>query len=161
MSVHLTSEFKIDLRGLDAQVSNAINGVLRAAGRTMRDEWRAEMPKDTGAGRQSISYRVALQATSRVLTVGSKLVQVEVAEYGRRKGAKMPPYQVGSKLFSWVGRHGIVDKMFGLDRRVTTTAAAYVVARAAEAKALRAVLPDGAVRSALEAFADAVAVRTA
>ncbi|WP_182525623.1 polyprenyl synthetase family protein [Nocardioides dongkuii] len=40
-------------------------------------------------------------------------------------------------------------------------ARAYVVARADEAKALLAVLPDGPVRSALEAFADAVAVRSA
>ncbi len=37
----------------------------------------------------------------------------------------------------------------------------YVVARAEEAKALLATLPEGAVRTALEAFADAVAVRTA
>jgi heptaprenyl diphosphate synthase len=40
-------------------------------------------------------------------------------------------------------------------------ARAYVVARAEEAKALLSVLPEGAVRSALEAFADAVAVRNA
>jgi heptaprenyl diphosphate synthase len=40
-------------------------------------------------------------------------------------------------------------------------ARAYVVARAQEAKALLGVLPDNAVRSALEAFADVVAVRTA
>jgi heptaprenyl diphosphate synthase len=40
-------------------------------------------------------------------------------------------------------------------------ARAYVVARAEEAKALLVVLPEGSVRSALEAFADAVAVRTA
>ena len=40
-------------------------------------------------------------------------------------------------------------------------ARAYVVARAEEAKRHLAVLPAGAVRSALEAFADAVAVRTA
>jgi heptaprenyl diphosphate synthase len=39
-------------------------------------------------------------------------------------------------------------------------ARAYVVARAEEAKALLSVLPAGAVRTALEAFADAVAVRT-
>ncbi len=37
----------------------------------------------------------------------------------------------------------------------------YVVARAEEAKRLLAVLPEGSVRSALEAFADVVAVRTA
>ncbi len=42
-----------------------------------------------------------------------------------------------------------------------TQARHYVVARAEEAKALLAILPEGAVRSALEAFADAVAVRTA
>ncbi len=41
-----------------------------------------------------------------------------------------------------------------------TEARAYVVARAEEAKALLSVLPAGAVRTALEAFADAVAVRT-
>ena len=40
-------------------------------------------------------------------------------------------------------------------------ARAYVVARAAEAKALLVALPEGPVRAALEAFADAVAVRTA
>ena len=40
-------------------------------------------------------------------------------------------------------------------------ARAYVVDRATEAKALLAVLPDGPVRSALEAFADVVAVRSA
>ena len=40
-------------------------------------------------------------------------------------------------------------------------ARAYVVARAQEAKGLLGVLPAGAVRSALEAFADAVATRTA
>ena len=40
-------------------------------------------------------------------------------------------------------------------------ARAYVVARAQEAKQLLAVLPEGSVRSALEAFADVVAVRTA
>ena len=40
-------------------------------------------------------------------------------------------------------------------------ARAYVVARADEAKALLSILPEGSVRSALEAFADAVAVRTA
>jgi heptaprenyl diphosphate synthase len=40
-------------------------------------------------------------------------------------------------------------------------ARAYVVGRAAEAKALLAALPEGSVRSALEAFADAVAVRSA
>ena len=39
-------------------------------------------------------------------------------------------------------------------------ARAYVVARAQEAKALLTALPEGSVRSALEAFADAVAVRT-
>jgi heptaprenyl diphosphate synthase len=39
-------------------------------------------------------------------------------------------------------------------------ARAYVIARAEEAKALLAALPPGSVRSALEAFADAVAVRT-
>ncbi|MDQ4054228.1 MAG: polyprenyl synthetase family protein [Actinomycetota bacterium] len=39
-------------------------------------------------------------------------------------------------------------------------ARAYVVARAQEAKALLAILPEGSVRSALEAFADLVAVRT-
>ena len=37
----------------------------------------------------------------------------------------------------------------------------YVVAQAREAKALLAVLPDGAVRGALEDFADIVATRTA
>ncbi|WP_257866153.1 polyprenyl synthetase family protein [Nocardioides marmotae] len=37
----------------------------------------------------------------------------------------------------------------------------YVVGRAAEAKALLSVLPEGPVRAALEAFADAVAVRSA
>ena len=40
-------------------------------------------------------------------------------------------------------------------------ARAYVVARAQEAKARLGVLPEGSVRSALEAFADVVAVRTA
>ena len=40
-------------------------------------------------------------------------------------------------------------------------AQAYVVARAEEAKALLTVLPEGSVRSALEAFADVVAVRSA
>ena len=40
-------------------------------------------------------------------------------------------------------------------------ARAYVVARAAEAKALLVALPDGPVRAALEAFADVVAVRSA
>jgi heptaprenyl diphosphate synthase len=40
-------------------------------------------------------------------------------------------------------------------------ARAYVVARAAEAKALLVALPEGPVRSALEAFADVVAVRSA
>jgi heptaprenyl diphosphate synthase len=40
-------------------------------------------------------------------------------------------------------------------------ARAYVVARAAEAKALLSVLPAGSVRTALEAFADVVAVRSA
>ncbi len=39
-------------------------------------------------------------------------------------------------------------------------ARAYVIALAAEAKALLKVLPDGSVRVALEAFADAVATRT-
>ncbi|MFZ2504030.1 MAG: polyprenyl synthetase family protein [Nocardioides sp.] len=42
-----------------------------------------------------------------------------------------------------------------------TEARAYVVARAAEAKALLEVLPQGSVRSALEDFADLVALRTA
>ncbi len=37
----------------------------------------------------------------------------------------------------------------------------YVIARAGEAKARLAVLPDGPVRAALEAFADAVAIRSA
>jgi heptaprenyl diphosphate synthase len=40
-------------------------------------------------------------------------------------------------------------------------ARAYVVARAQEAKALLAVLPQGPVRDALEAFADVVAIRSA
>jgi heptaprenyl diphosphate synthase len=40
-------------------------------------------------------------------------------------------------------------------------ARAYVVGRAQEAKALLAVLPRGAVREALESFADLVALRTA
>ncbi len=40
-------------------------------------------------------------------------------------------------------------------------ARAYVVARAAEAKALLVALPEGPVRAALEAFADLVAVRSA
>ena len=40
-------------------------------------------------------------------------------------------------------------------------ARAYVIGLAAEAKGLLKVLPEGAVRTALEAFADAVAVRTA
>jgi heptaprenyl diphosphate synthase len=40
-------------------------------------------------------------------------------------------------------------------------ARAYVVARAEEAKQLLTVLPEGSVRTALEAFADLVAVRTA
>ncbi|WP_109510255.1 polyprenyl synthetase family protein [Nocardioides speluncae] len=40
-------------------------------------------------------------------------------------------------------------------------ARAYVIARAAEAKALLAALPEGGVRQALEAFADVVATRTA
>jgi heptaprenyl diphosphate synthase len=40
-------------------------------------------------------------------------------------------------------------------------ARAYVIARAAEAKALLTALPEGGVRQALEAFADVVATRTA
>ena len=40
-------------------------------------------------------------------------------------------------------------------------ARAYVVARAQEAKELLRVLPEGSVRSALEDFADVVAVRSA
>ena len=40
-------------------------------------------------------------------------------------------------------------------------ARAYVVARAAEAKALLEALPSGPVRDALEAFADIVATRSA
>jgi len=40
-------------------------------------------------------------------------------------------------------------------------ARAYVIERAGEAKRLLAVLPDGPVRDALEAFADVVATRTA
>ncbi len=40
-------------------------------------------------------------------------------------------------------------------------ARAYVVDRAAEAKALLTALPEGSVRTALEAFADIVAVRSA
>ena len=40
-------------------------------------------------------------------------------------------------------------------------ARAYVVARAQEAKALLAALPEGPVREALEAFADIVATRSA
>jgi heptaprenyl diphosphate synthase len=39
-------------------------------------------------------------------------------------------------------------------------ARAYVLARSDEAKALLSILPEGPVRTALEAFADAVAVRT-
>ena len=42
-----------------------------------------------------------------------------------------------------------------------TEARDYVVARSVEAKALLSVLPEGSVRSALEAFADIVAVRSA
>ena len=40
-------------------------------------------------------------------------------------------------------------------------ARAYVLDRATEAKTLLAVVPEGPVRSALEAFADVVAVRSA
>ena len=39
-------------------------------------------------------------------------------------------------------------------------ASAYVVSLAAEAKGLLKVLPEGSVRTALEAFADAVATRS-
>ncbi len=39
-------------------------------------------------------------------------------------------------------------------------ARAYVVARAAEAKARLSVLPEGSVRTALESFADVVATRS-
>ena len=46
------------------------------------------------------------------------------------------------------------------EHRALDEARAYVVARAEEAKALLTALPDGAVREALEAFADIVAIRS-
>ena len=55
-----------------------------------------------------------------------------------------------------------VEEALGLLRAhpAMEEARAYVVARATEAKALLEVLPETPVRSALEAFADLVAVRT-
>jgi len=57
----------------------------------------------------------------------------------------------------------LVAEALGLLRKHPAMAQArdYVVARAAEAKALLSVLPEGAVRTALEDFADLIALRTA
>ncbi len=57
----------------------------------------------------------------------------------------------------------LVEEALGLLRAhpAMAEARAYVVARAAEAKALLDALPEGPVREALEAFADVVAVRSA
>ncbi|GAB3761533.1 heptaprenyl diphosphate synthase [Nocardioides ginsengisegetis] len=58
--------------------------------------------------------------------------------------------QVHAEVLDLLRKHPAMDE-----------ARAYVIARAQEAKALLAVLPDGPVREALEAFADIVAVRSA
>lgn len=90
-------------RAAKSGFAEAMRPEMAALGFTLQGEVRRRMRKDRGAERENVRFKV-LRAGLRVDISGNK-IQTFIDTFGRRAGAKMPPYKRGSQLFGWVGRN--------------------------------------------------------
>ncbi|HEX8288040.1 MAG TPA: hypothetical protein VF556_08595 [Pyrinomonadaceae bacterium] len=71
---------------------------------------QAKMREDTGAEKKNVKSKISGSGFRKLLTIYGDKPQTVVDEYGRRAGAKMPPWRKGSPLYKWVGRHIPIDR---------------------------------------------------
>lgn len=100
--------FSVRQTGNLAQAEAIFNRTFRGAGEAVQNKLvesiRSKMREDTGEGKRSVKVTVTGGFLNRQVKISSDKPQVLVDEYGRRPGAKMPPFGQGSKLESWVKR---------------------------------------------------------
>jgi hypothetical protein len=71
---------------------------------------REKMREDTGAEKRNVKSKITGSGFRKRLTIYGDKPQTVVDEYGRRPGAKMPPWRKGSPLYKWAERKGLLNK---------------------------------------------------
>lgn len=135
MAVKVTK--KLDgIRRATATFSSFLRQTTDETANSLVQSIRSKMREDTGAEKQSIKVTKTKTLLKQKLTISSDAVQALVDEYGRRAGAKMPPFGRGSLLFEWVGRKIAPDAK-------NQASITFLVARAISVKGIKANRPFG------------------
>lgn len=121
LPVHIVHKVNVKTPGLGKGIKILREELLKAGRRIgpyVQGKVRAKQRIDTGQERRRTVYKVT--QTSRVpllVSINNTVVQALVDETGAKWGGKMPPYQIGSKLFSWVQRKGLARSFSGRERK--------------------------------------------
>lgn len=103
----LRARARLALREAETVFAQEVGAAFTQLGRDLAERVRSKMREDTGAEKRNVRSRVTGSGFRKALVVYGDKAQTHVDEYGRRAGAKMPPWRRGSVLFKWVGRKGI------------------------------------------------------
>lgn len=92
------------IRKAEATFTRFLRTASEETERRLISEVQAKMRFDTGAEKKSVKSSRSGSVLRSSLTIYSDLIQAQVDEFGRRPGAKMPPFGNGSVLRDWVQR---------------------------------------------------------
>lgn len=104
MSITTKTVTRVAIREAEVVFAQEMADELRTLGKTLQGSVREKMRFDLGAERKNVRRKVTGSMFRKTLTVSGDLPQTLVDEFGRRAGAKMPPWSDGTPLFGWVGR---------------------------------------------------------
>lgn len=107
MSVSLRARARIALREGELVFAQEIRSGLRTLGETLASRVRAKMREDTGEEKKNVRASIKGASFRLTLIVSGDKPQTLVDEYGRKAGAKLPPYKRGSNLYKWAERKGM------------------------------------------------------
>jgi len=144
-------ERPVNFDALKGHINTEVRGALNSESKVLAAEVKRNMRYDLGDERKSVERKVIGRSGFFSMAVWSTKIQALIDEYGRRPGAKMPPWRAGSALFGWVVRHGLVERILG-KRKASRTgakqgpglweqAASFIVARSIARKGIKARKP--------------------
>lgn len=130
MPVPIRHKVNVEIPGLKQANRYLKEELFRAAdriGKRLQDKVRSRQRKDTGQERARTLYKVYSRkgGFNVFLSVYNTSIQGAVDETGAIP--HFPPYRIGSRLYHWVLRKGLADRLGGGQRRAI---AAYVRAEA-------------------------------
>jgi hypothetical protein len=92
------------LREAELVFAQEIRSALQIVKAKLIGDVREKMREDTGAEKRNVKGKVSGSLFRLTLEIYGDKPQTLVDEFGRKPGAKMPPFKKGSLLFGWVGR---------------------------------------------------------